>query len=432
MGLKIAFFGIAGSSRYTYADAINHCDAMPRSSGTTLANVLELYEKTGNKGNMIHGEAPTRIFQFDRQRSCYISAESLIVNSGWGAEEVAKELSKKFDLVVFSTANMIRENFDPGATAEILESLTCDFMVLGMGMQDSLPQSRELLHPNLDSLLDVCNRKAVIFGVRGKRTKDWLGAVGFDNAKALGCPSLYVYPHNILGMDVPDGRQIGSALTGGYISARIPRSSAIVKLFKGENAHYVMQDEVDVLKDLEELSKSQNLYNDATGEIDKDVMDSVFEKIHYKLSPFKSYRWFQDPNAWRVFASGFDVYVGDRLHGGIVALQAGVPSIMVAEDQRVSEVAEYVGLPVVSMENIEGMKLRDVVTEYLSADSINSFKDLYYKRLQEFEDTFKDLDLAFSVNSRGLRESCGIRKKSRSQVRARLGILQHVLRKIMR
>lgn len=427
---KIGFFGIFGSSRYTYAGAIHHCDAMPRSSGSRIDNALELYWETGNKGNMIHGEAPTRIFEMNREKSCYVSAKSLIVDLDWTPEHVGKELSEKFDLVVFSTANMIRTDFDPGATAAILDSLTVDFVVLGMGMQNSLPPTTKSFHPNLISLLEVCDKKAIVFGVRGLATETWLRSVGLDNARALGCPSLYVYPQNILNIAAPDPNMIRAALTGGYISARIPRATTVISLFKDINSHYVMQDELDVLRDLDELVDPKYIYNDATGELNKEVLERILEKIHYTIMPFASYRWFQDPNAWRVFASQCDVYIGDRLHGGIVALQTGVPSILIYEDQRVSEVANYFGIPTISVGNMRGMNLRDVIAEHLTAENIQYFKDTYFERFLGFQETFKKLDISLTVSASAPQNSLSISKKPRSRIRARGAILRHLLKKI--
>ncbi len=359
---KIAFFGIPGHSRYTYANTLNHCDAMPRSSGSNLETILELYKETGNKGNMIHGEAPTRLLQMNRNESCYFSSRSLILDLDWNAEKIASELNQKFDLVVYSTANLIRPNFNPGCVAKTLDALTIEFVVLGMGMQNPLPPSVNSLHPNLIELLDVCNKKSAVFGVRGLETKAWLEAVGFGNATALGCPSLYVYPQNILDMLPPDPLQVQTALTGGYISARIPRSISLIDIFKNFETHYVMQDEMDELKEKIILNNlNENLYNDASGELNKIAVESILKEIHYRDLPFKSYRWFQDPNAWRMFAAQQDIYIGDRLHGGVVALQAGIPSIFISEDQRVDEVADFFSIPKVSARLIKGKRVPDLV-----------------------------------------------------------------------
>lgn len=372
---------------------------MPRSSGTSLDNLLELYEETGNKGNMIHGEAPTRIFEYDREGSCYVSAKKLIVDLGWSPQRVAEELNKRFDLVVYSTANAIRENIDPGGTSEILDALNIDFVVLGMGMQKSLPLNTFSLHKNLVSLLEVCNKKAKVFGVRGFETEKWLKSVGYGNAMALGCPSLYVYPSNVLQLSFPEPSKINKIITGGYISARIPRAKTLIDVFNEKDVHYVMQDEIVALRErLVEKKFTESIYNDVTGEIKKEILDIILEEIHFRPLPFKSYRWFQDPNAWRMFASMADFYLGDRLHGGIVALQSGVPGILISEDQRVSEVAEFFDIPWLSVKKIKDMKIKDIIEEISTNFRLDKFKEVYHFRFEKFKETFENLDVQLTTS----------------------------------
>jgi len=393
---KIAFFGIFGHSRYTYSDSVRNIDSMPRSSGSDLKNVLERYEATDNKGNMIHGEAPMRMLESDRAHSCYVSVQAL-EECGWSPQQISEELSKKFDLVVFSTANAIRPNLDPGCTAHVLDNLSIDFIVLGMGMQNPLPPDKGLLHPNLVQLLDVCNRKARIFGVRGLDTENWLKSVEFDRAKALGCPSMYVYPQNILNISSPDPSHVKSAITGGYINGRVPRSSAIIWLFKGFDAHYVMQEEIAAWKQQGLIGNATGIYNDATGELDRNFINLILEGIHDEKMPFSSYRWFQDPNAWRMFASRFDFYLGDRLHGGIASMQAGVPSILMTEDRRVTEIADFFRIPKITVSEAENISLKDVIADKLSPISVDAFKQTYSERFREFDAVFRDSEIPLTV-----------------------------------
>ncbi len=375
---------------------------MPRGTGSKLENLLELYEVTGNKGNMIHGEAPARIFESDRKNSCYVSVQAL-VESGWSPERISEELNARFDLVVFSTANAIRPNLDPGCTAKVLDMLSTNFIVVGMGMQNPLPPTTDSLHPNLIELLDVCNRKARVFWVRGLETEGWLKTVGFDRAKALGCPSMYVYPQNTLGISAPDPAKVASAVTAGYIQGRVPRSSAIIWLFKDFDAHYVMQEEMAIWNMQGLLDPNQNIYNDATGEVHREILNSVLETIHDEKMPFSSYRWFQDPNMWRVFSSGFDFYLGDRLHGGIVALQAGVPAIMMADDRRVTEIADFFGIPKVSVREAESMPLREIISEKLSPARLDIFKEAYFERVSLLEKTLMDVDISLTTRASKLK-----------------------------
>ena len=404
---------------------------MPRSAGTDIGNVLERYEATDNKGNMIHGEAPTRMLEFDRSNSCYVSVQAL-VESGWNAQQISEELNKRFDLVVFSTANAIRPNLDPGATADVLDGLSVGFIVLGMGMQNPLPPNKDLLHPSLIQLLDVCNRKARIFGVRGLDTANWLRSVGYDRATSLGCPSMYVYPQNILNISSPDAAHVKSAITGGYINGRVPRSSAIIGMFKGFDAHYVMQEEIATWKQQGLIGDAHGIYNDATGELDRELINQVLEDIHDEKMPFTSYRWFQDPNAWRMFASRFDIYLGDRLHGGIASMQAGVPSILMTEDRRVSEIADFFGIPKITVSEAENMSLMEAVSEKLSPASVEAFKQTYYERFCQFQSTFHEAEIPLTVSvsnkqtARSQTLSTDIKSKKRSLVK----MIRRILRKL--
>lgn len=374
---KVGFFGINPSSRNFHAGALPYCDGVPVSAGTDLPALLEGFDRTDNKGNMLHGEAPSKIFSIDRAHSAYVSVSGLL-DAGWSIDRIAETLSKRFDAIVFSTANIIRAGIRHESTADLLDRLTCDFIVLGVGVQDGLAVDLGKLEPSLVQLLDVCNRKARIFGVRGEVTQRWLHAAGLRNSTVLGCPSLFVYPENILSITPPVLSPDSRVLTGGHLAARTRRSSALVGLFRGvEQPHYVMQEEMEDLRRRGVFAQTTRIFNEATGEVDFGVMSRVFSEIHDERMPFKSYRWFQAPEAWRAFASGFDVYIGDRLHGAVAALQSGVPTVLVADDDRVREIADLFSIPSVGIADIEGSQFRDVVASRLDRDAIEAFKARY-------------------------------------------------------
>jgi len=391
---KIVFTRIVGHSRYPYSGAINMSDGMPTSSGDRIENLLERYDYTGNKGNMFHGEAPARIFECNRARSCYLNVESLY-EAGWTLSKINKELSSRFDLAVFSMANAIRTGFNPGVFTKIIESLEMDFIFLGLGMQESLSPSLDHLHPNLIQFLNLSNKKAKIFAVRGFKTEQWLKNLGFQNAIALGCPSLFVYPQNILNLSTPDPNEVQSAVTGGYINAKGNRAQAIISLFENFTAHYVMQSEMFALRKY--FADSKHLYNDATGEINKELLNIVLEKIHNKRMPFTSYRWFQDPSAWRVFVSQMDFYLGDRFHGGVAALQAGVPAIIIAEDQRVIEMTDFFQIPSVSINEVQTSNVKDLVKKYLSREKIQQLRVTYLEKFANFREVMRKNDVQLTV-----------------------------------
>jgi len=390
--LRVAFFGTYANTRYPYSGELAFCDGMPRAAGSGLASVLELYDETGNKGNMIHGEAPSRIIDCDRAHSAYVTVKGM-VEHGWDAARISECLSRNFDLVVYSTANALRPGVDPGCTAEVLEQLSCDFVVLGMGIQNPLPDTTDCLHPGMVRLLDVCSRKARVFGVRGSDTERWLQARGYVGAKALGCPSMFVYPFNLLGLNAPDPASIRNTMTAGYIYGQVPRAMALLKAFEGERVHYVVQEEVALLKDQGLLEDRADLYNDATAEVNRDVLDAVLSRIHARKVSFASYRWFQDPNAWRMFASGCDAFIGDRLHGGVASMQAGTPALLIAEDLRVRELVDFFGIPALTVAEMKGLQLPELIAGFLTARHLERFKDVFLMRAAAFATCFRDLGI---------------------------------------
>jgi hypothetical protein len=113
--------------------------------------------------------------------------------------------------------------------------------------------------------------------------------------------------------------------------------------------------------------------------------------------PFASYRWFQEPSAWRSFASRFDFYLGDRLHGGIVALQTGVPALLIAEDQRVNEIADFFAIPKISVRELRENDLLDILREALDSRSVARMKEVYVERFAEFRRSFATVGIPLTV-----------------------------------
>ena len=54
-----------------------------------------------------------------------------------------------------------------------------------------------------------------------------------------------------------------------------------------------------------------------------------------------------DNDAWRKHISTMDVFVSGRIHGAMMAISAGVPTIIIPNDMRLLELAEVMKLPIV-------------------------------------------------------------------------------------
>lgn len=370
---------------------------MPRPARTSLRNIETNVSLTENTGNMLIGESLGRILELDRLRSCRLNLTRLLA-LGWSAEHIRDEIHKHFDLVVFLMANAIREDFDLGDLADAVSALETDFMVFGIGMQDSLPPTLSTLPEGSQRLLHLFDKKALIFGVRGKETENWLHKVGLNRAKALGCPSLYVYPQNLLAVAPPSESSTATAIASGHLTNPSPRSRKLISLFRDTKSHYIMQDEL--LAVARACKGDERLYNDATGRVRTELCKPVLERILGSKIPFDNFWYFQNLDAWRVFCAQADFYLGDRFHGGIVAMQAGIPSIFIWNDQRARELTDFFALPNICVSDIGDAQAHDLADHLLTTQAFTEFRATYRQRLAIFERTLGEHGIRMDIDSR--------------------------------
>lgn len=365
--------------------------SLPMISGaqaTTADTIRGLYPNhmlTGNRGNIIHAEAPAKIFAKSPSESAYGNLAEILNVVG---KDFAARMSRSFDLIIISMANFIRPDHDGTRLLESLKALEdrVPVVVLGCGLQGNHKLSDMM--PGNAALIEWFNQNAVIFGVRGAKTANWLHDNGFKNADVLGCPSLYAYPHSIMALDGARARAKGAAaevMTAGYLKIAggtvVLRGAELARAFRKIRASYVFQDE---LWSFEPLLQAQGLYNEGNNELQADVLNSwLGQQVEGKLA-FKRYYYFNEAGAWRQAALRHHVYIGDRFHGGVAALQAGVPAIFLSHDNRVAELTEHFDLPHLMTKTFIRKGLPAVLEEYLAPERIQAMKALYHRRSREF------------------------------------------------
>jgi len=387
---RVLFAGLSYGTCYPFAGMLPLTESMPRSVATGISNFEDNFALTGNKGNMAIAEAVGRIFDVDRGLSCYLDLPRLRA-LGWDVERVCAAIHQQFDMVVLVMTNALRPEFDLADWADIVAVLDTDLVVLGLGMQRPLPPRLDALPAGSQRFLETIKQKALLFGVRGHETANWLHSVGIDNAQVLGCPSLYLYPDNFLAIKPPTLSAAPRAITAGYLHSRAPRSRILCSLFRDQHSHYVMQGELLMLA--QNYDGGEQLYDDATGKVNAVGCRKFFHGFLGVSPPFAGYWYFQDMGAWRVFCAQGDYYLGDRLHGGIVAMQAGIPAIILWDDLRVREIAELCAIPNRQITSITTERADDLIASLLTAAAAERFRETYRLRLAHFDEATKQCGL---------------------------------------
>ena len=378
-------------THYPYAGELPLTDSVPRSVNTGPEALRSNLDLTGNKGNMAIGEALGRIFAIDRQHSAYLNLPDLLA-AGWDVDRICTSIQRHFDLVVLGMANALRPSYDFTPLADIVAQMDTPYLVLGLGMQRPLPARKDALPPATWRFLDTINSKAVLFGVRGEETQKWLQALGYANTRLLGCPSLFLYPDNFLAIEPPRLAASTQVITAGHLDLPRPRSRILCDLFRETPGWYVMQGEIDFL--LKASRNGRSFMNDATGRADTKLCQRTFAARIGTVPPFTGYWMFHNMDAWRVFCTQGAYYLGDRLHGGIVALQAGVPAIVLWDDLRVREMTAFCALPNVDITKVGAARPADLVAELLSISRLRAFTDTFRERLVQFDAALSQCGLA--------------------------------------
>jgi hypothetical protein len=396
-------FHAPGLAAFRPTARLPHLLGVQPSAVDCIADLLPSHRLTGNRGNIIHAEAPAKIFSKSAQGSAY--GNIAVLQSALG-DNYAELMARHYDLIIISMANFIRPDHDGASLVAALKGLKerVPFIVLGCGLQGS--HSLFDMMPGNRDLISYFDKHALVFGVRGEKTANWLDQSGFHNATVLGCPSLYAYPHSVLRIDGHAAREKGihaDVMTAGHLSIHkdriVPRGLALAKAFQKIRASYVFQDEFFAYTN---LPKMRGLYEEGSsllqaGPINRWLSDKAGRNIN-----FERYYYFNESGAWRQASLRHDVFIGDRFHGGVAALQAGQPSIFLSHDNRVSELTGHFGLPNLTTEEFEKRGMANTLDELLSVERLDAMKETYRKRYREFFETMSKFGLRPTTTVEGL------------------------------
>tara|TARA_R110002051_G_scaffold45702_1_gene92157 strand:+ start:28430 stop:30406 length:1977 start_codon:yes stop_codon:yes gene_type:complete len=362
-----------------------HLLGVPATTTDTLNGLRATHQLTGNRGNIIHAEAPSKIFYKAPNLSAFGNLAVLQKTLG---DSFRIRMAAQFDIIIISMANFIRPTHDGATLAAALDALdgAIKFIVLGAGLQGT-HKLRDMM-PGNRNLLAIMNEQAAVFGVRGDDTAEWLADNGFGNTSVLGCPSLYSYPQSILAIDGAAARAKGAnadVMTAGHLALHKNklsiRGSALVKALKGVNASYVMQDEFLTYGD---LADTPFLYHEGSNTCQPAPVNSFLSGRGKTPVNFRRYYYFTEAGAWRQGAMRHDVFVGDRFHGGVAAMQAGVPAVFLKQDNRVSELTRFFDLPNLTITDFNKKGLAATLDEHLSHDALERMKTTYRTRHAAF------------------------------------------------
>jgi len=315
------------------------------------------------------------------------------VNKNTGMDEINKE----FDICVFTCANLLRKGLSADAEARVISMLDMPVVMLGIGIQSrSDIKSDNGLTASMKNLLEVLKNREHYFLTRGEDSAGYLRGQGFSYVRPVGCPSLYFHPVNMRKalsrlQEVKVGK--GRTVFTGYMGAELETINDMNALAaNGGYSAYVIQDEILHFDMQVEPDGNGRVYDSTTGELIGPLTFRGSDSLK-KNKRIKAHAFF-NTSQWRAWCSTMDFSFGRRFHGNVISMQAGVPSLMVAVDDRMREMLDFSGLP-----NIDTCDLaaasdrRAFVSDHLATMDISHVIDKYSDRERNFRSVLADIGI---------------------------------------
>lgn len=334
--------GVIGCKRSLNVKIGDDCEAISKKAGF-------------NFGNLLFQHACVRLIEGDFL--------GIGINSSWDVQEIKSHCDK----IVFPSANFINEESDFGSLADFLEKLDLPIVSIGLGAQNGLDGKKEIrLKDGTRRLIDLLSERSECIGVRGEYTQSILEDMGITNTQIIGCPS------NLLNESEELEKSFKAKLArettfltvnGHHPWTDDPELRELEEFFfqlaYSQDADYLAQSHEPLIKlasrakycPLEEWFEIASSLHRASGlSISKKAFEKfVVSRLYYEI----------DVPSWLQRSSFYDFSIGLRLHGNMIAFQAGTPSLWVAHDSRTLELIKTMCLPHISWSDLKETKVAD-------------------------------------------------------------------------
>jgi len=308
---------------------------------STKKDLISQVRRIANTGNYLIGEGAAESLR--GHDVTYLPFWHLANNRE--SADLYERVNREFDMCVFACANLLRPGYSADLEAEVFAKLTMPVVVMGIGIQRK-EGLKELLPAGTLQFLEVLKKKESFFLTRGYFTAEFLREQGMKFVKPTGCPSLYFAPNemkrSLAALANPELSEAQKIVFGGYLGSVADTIVDAHALLKPDSvASYVVQDEV-VAYNLSLTGDDNDIvYDRASGRITGATEYKHSEKWQRKSELLVYF----DTNQWRGAMSSRDLCFGRRFHGCIIGMQAGTPALMIAVDDRMREMLEFIGFP---------------------------------------------------------------------------------------
>lgn len=310
-------------------------------------DVKKLMLKTGgNTGNMFFMRSLERQLDFNQ--------------SGNGSLLNPKQVGDQFDSIAICAANWLSSsNKNLGDLARKIEDSKLPCLVAGLGAQSLDTTSRPKLPEGSIRFLKVVSERSHSIGVRGEFTAEVIAAHGIHNVQVVGCPSYFWTLNNTRTRKTlpAPGNSAHLRLAIHANRKRVIRRADMDAKLRVERQLYdeVLQRPGSFFVAQTERPECALGLAPSTENLEKLELTELEEYLDAKRSPAwqDKFRVFHDIEDWIAALRCVDGVIGTRLHGCLVGIAAGTPSMLITIDSRTEEMAKLFSLPHLPVASME-------------------------------------------------------------------------------
>ena len=347
----------------------------------TRAEVLKQFGIAANTGNYLISEAAYRTFE--RHDVEYVPFWHL--NARVDDPEHFQAIRNAYDFCLFVTANILNSDFDISNEVRVLRALGLPTVLMSVGVQRRSDLANAL-HPSAADFIDFLKSEQVFSFTRGAFAADFLRHQGVRNVIEACCPSAFHHHEKII-QAVRRLRELGEGhlhevWVNGYLNGGDPIAGELASLapMAGSMA-YVFQDEPLLFGALKDYADDEILYDDATGRLLKPPSNPLALPDGRELDFYA----FFSPQDWRMRSAAISLSLGRRFHGNLVTLQAGVPGVFIAHDDRVTEMVSSVGIPFLRLDEWNAAPDKAALLRtFMAGVEASRFEDIYTQKRSDF------------------------------------------------
>lgn len=323
-----------------------------------------------NNGNMLYAYSVMRVLM--KSEDYIIDADHYMHEAYIASDEEIEYVNSHYDLYVVPLANAFRHKFRFALRrlTDFIRRIDIPVVVIGIGVGkiDDVERNKEIIEDFIKAVLE----KSALIGVRGERTLDALSKIGFredQEVTAIGCPSAYTFGPTVRVREPEIGRFRKILFNDNRKAKEQVHQFLYRSMARRKNAWFLPQ-MIDELKEL---------YLGVPTESAKDSVQEYPATLEHPYFRSGKAKFFVNIPSWLEFASDAGLSIGARMHGNVIPLLSGVPSLFIAIDSRMTDMVQYHHYPYIKQKDInDKTRLEDLLEK-------TDYSEFYRHQKRNFE-----------------------------------------------